>query len=79
MILKRRNVEVEAFDKDEIMELKTNGFVPLYEELEEPRPDATELEAMTVRELRKLAKERNIELSKALRKQDIIELLEDTK
>lgn len=78
MLLKRRNVEVEAFDKDEIMELKAEGFVPLYEEPKEAEPkDEAELEAMTIKELRKIAKERNIELSKALRKQDIIEILEE--
>lgn len=78
MILKRRNVEIEAFDKDEIMELKGEGFVPLHEEPKEEAPlDTTELEKMTIKELRELAAQKGIALSKALKKQDIIEILEE--
>lgn len=79
MILKRMNVEIETTDAAEISRLKAEGF-ELYgvEQTEAVSEEQTDLEAMTVKELRALADERGIKLSHALRKQDIIEMLEDT-
>ncbi len=78
MILKRRNVEVEAFDKEEIRTLKREGFEPLFDEPVEAPEEGKALEHMTVKELRELAKDRGLELSKALKKQDLIDILEET-
>lgn len=79
MILKRLNVEIEATDKAEIRELMLEGFVPIKTELEELKPEtADEISHMTVKELRALAEVRGIKLSKALKKQDIIDILEET-
>ncbi len=80
MILKRRNVEVEAFDEKEIRELKREGFEPIFIEPEEEKAleEPKKLEELTVKELRELAKDKGLELSKTLKKQDLIEILEET-
>lgn len=79
MILKRRNVEVEAFGKDEIHELIADGFEPLEAEPEELKLETDEeIEDMTVAELKELAESKGIKVSSALRKQDLIDLLEDS-
>ena len=80
MILKRRNVEVVATDKEEIYRLKVEGFEPLFLEPadEEEAPEAKQLAEMTVKELRAEAEARGLKVSKALRKQDLIDLLEET-
>ena len=78
MILKRNNIEIECNNKDGIERLMAEGFKPLYAAPEDIRPaKKTELEGMTVKELREYAKTRGLELSKSLRKQEILEILED--
>lgn len=79
MVLKRRNVEVEEHDKDKIRELMMSGFEPLEAKPEELAPEtAEELASMTVKELRAVAEARGLKLSRALKKQDIIDILEET-
>ena len=77
MILKRRNVEIEAVDIDKIRELKAAGFEPISGEdpvIETPKS----LDDLSVKELKAIAKERGITVSSALRKADIIEMLRDS-
>jgi len=77
MRLKRANVEVIADDASKIRELKSAGFVPVDDTEAEPAeaPAAEDLDGMTVKELRAMAKARGLELSKTLKKQDLIEVL----
>lgn len=79
MILKRLNVEVEATEKEEISRLRSEGFEPVFEELEEEDgPESVALNELTVKELRALAVARGLKPSSVLRKQELIELLEET-
>ena len=79
MILKRLNVEVEATDREEIDGLKAEGFEPIYMELKEERHiESVALEELTVKELRGIAAARGLKLSTALRKQELIDILEET-
>ena len=78
MILKRLNVEVEATEREEIDRLRAEGFEPIFiapEEKEEAQ--AVVLEELTVKELRSMAAAKGLKLSSALRKQDIIDILEE--
>lgn len=78
MILKRINVERVTTDKDEIERLIAEGFVPIFVEPEEvEKPDTRPLAELTVKELRKIAGKKGLKLSKALRKQDLIDILEE--
>ena len=77
MLLKRANVEIEEFDKIRIKELFEEGFVPIFEKAPAPeKVPATRLEEMTIKELRDYAFLHGIELSRSLRKQEILEILE---
>lgn len=79
MILKRLNVEVEVTNKEEIRELMLQGFKPIKADPVETEPETKEeIASMTVKELRALAASRGLKLSKALKKQDIIDILEET-
>ena len=79
MILKRRNVEVVATDREEINGLIAEGFEPIFIEPEEKEEaEKTPLEELTVKELRAMAAAKGLKLSSALRKQDIIDILEET-
>ena len=79
MILKRLNVEIEATDREEINRLRAEGFEPIYAEPEEgPENEITPLIELTVKELRAMAAAKGIKYSTALRKQELIELLEET-
>ena len=78
MILKRNNVEKVATKVADIERLKAEGFEPLFDE---PSADSAELKTlsdMTVAELKELAESKGIKVSSALRKQDLIDLLEDS-
>ena len=77
MILKRRNVEVEATEREEIDRLRAEGFEPIFVEPEEEKAEAVALEELTVKELRAMAAAKGLKLSSALRKQDIIDILEE--
>lgn len=78
MILKRLNVEVEATERAEIDRLRAEGFEPIFmEPEEEAEPETADLEGLTVKELRAMAYAKGLKLSSALRKQDIIDILEE--
>ncbi len=77
MRLKRRNVEITEENIEKIRELKANGFKVLDAEQEAKEEEKPDLKSMTVKELKQLAKDKGITLSNSLRKEDIIEFLED--
>lgn len=80
MILKRRNVEVEATGKEEIEKLRAEGFEPLFIALEEEEEKAgtRALTELSEKELREMAAVQGLKPSKALRAQDLIDILENT-
>ena len=78
MILKRRNVEVEEYDTEKIRHLKSQGFKVIETTAEEKERDAEAVnyKEFTVKELRTIAKDKGLVLSKTLKKDEIIEVLE---
>ena len=80
MRLKRRNVEIIECDIEKVRGLIADGFEVIEGEAEvkaAEEKDAENLEALSVKELKALAKAKGITISNALRKQEIIEVLED--
>lgn len=78
MRLKRANVEIVETNPDKIRTLKAEGYKELHaDEGEKLEKEAVkDINSLSVKELRNLAKANGITVSNALRKQDIIELLE---
>lgn len=77
MILKRLNVEVVATTKEEVERLKSEGYEPIKTDPAEFEEQTEEdIASLTLKELRALAASRGFKLSSALKKQDIIDILE---
>ena len=79
MRLKRFNVEIVETDKEKISELISEGFEILEADESENIVTGTsedDYESLSIKELKTIAKSRGLTISSALRKADIIEVLE---
>lgn len=77
MRLRLDNVERVADTAERIEKLKAEGYKALSEmdAEKESRPAKKPLEEMNIQELKELAKERGLEGSSALKKEELLELL----
>ena len=75
MILQRENVQRISDDPMEIAELKSQGYVEHLTKKVESRPAEVDLDSMSYKELKKLAKAKGIQGAASLKKAELIDVL----
>lgn len=75
MILQLENVQRISDDPTEIEELKSQGYVEVLTKKVESRPAEVDLDSMSYKELKKLAKAKGIPGAASLKKAELLEVL----
>lgn len=75
MILQRENVQRIAESTTEIEELKSQGYVEVLTKKAESKPAEVDLDSMSYKDLKKLAKAKGITGAASLKKAELLEVL----